>query len=127
MMGPGSTSYGIEHIPELVKDSINNISKNHKKLLEDGSIKIFEGDGRLGLPKYAPFDTIHVGAAAESIPENLVKQLNVGGKLMVPVGSQGLGQDLLIIIKKEDGTIDIQKKLGVVYVPLTSKKNQLGK
>ena len=61
-MGEGSESYGIDHIPELVDKSIQNIKKNHAHLLENGRIKMFCGDGRKGLPEHAPFDSIHVGA-----------------------------------------------------------------
>ena len=127
MMGPGSRSFGIEHIPELVNMSILNLNKHHKNLLDNGSVKIVEGDGRMGLPSYAPYDLIHVGAAATSVPDELIKQLAIGGKLMIPVGPQGIGQDLLIITKKPDGTLQTENKLSVVYVPLTSKKNQVGK
>ena len=62
MLGEGGQVYGIEHIPELIDFSLVNISKSHKKSLDDGSITILKGDGRKGLEKYAPYDVIHVGA-----------------------------------------------------------------
>ena len=81
-MGTGSQVYGIEHIEELVEMSKVNIAKSHKQFLEDGSIKIVVGDGRKGLPEYAPYDLIHVGAAAEELPAALVEQLAPGGILV---------------------------------------------
>jgi len=71
MKNKDAVSYGIEHIPELCKSSIENISKHHKEWLDSGKVVIYEGDGRLGLEKHAPFDCIHVGAAADKLPKSL--------------------------------------------------------
>lgn len=79
MLGEGGKVYGIEHIDELVKQSKDNIAKHHKHFLDDGSITMVAGDGRKGLAEYAPYDVIHVGAAADTLPEDLVKQLAPGG------------------------------------------------
>ena len=57
---------GVEHIPELAKISVDNISKNHKNLLDSGKIVILESDGRVGCKKYAPYNVIHVGAGRYS-------------------------------------------------------------
>ncbi len=53
---------GIEHIPELYKKSIKNISKSHLNLIENKQVIIVEGDGRNGYKDYSPYDCIHVGA-----------------------------------------------------------------
>jgi len=58
----GAVAYGIEHIPELVEFSLININKNHGDFLKSGKVVIIEGDGRLGLDAYKPYDCIHVGA-----------------------------------------------------------------
>jgi protein-L-isoaspartate(D-aspartate) O-methyltransferase len=52
------------------------------------NVHVVHGDGSLGLPERAPFDRILVAAAAPHIPESLVAQLVVGGKLVVPVGTR---------------------------------------
>jgi len=52
----------------LADFSIENLSKSYKSQLDDGSIKIVFGDGRLGYAAHAPYDAIHVGAAAPSVP-----------------------------------------------------------
>jgi len=61
---------GIEHIEELVKSSIDNVRKIPRLAarLDDGRIKVVAGDGRRGYPTVAPYDAIHVGAAAPELP-----------------------------------------------------------
>lgn len=77
---------GIEHHPKLVEFAIGNINSDDPKLLADGKIKIIQGDGRLGCEEHSPYDAIHVGAAAAEIPQNLLKQLAIGGRMICPVG-----------------------------------------
>jgi protein-L-isoaspartate(D-aspartate) O-methyltransferase len=79
--GKSTSGYvvGIEKVPELVEKSVKNIKKDDASLLESGKIVIVEGDGRLGCPEHAPFDVIHVGAAATVAPHELIDQLKPGG------------------------------------------------
>lgn len=61
---------GIEHVPELVATSRKNIENDGKgNLLTNGNLILAKGDGRLGVPEHAPYDAIHVGAAAPSQKE----------------------------------------------------------
>lgn len=75
-------------------------------------------DGYLGWPEKAPFDAIIVTAAAKKIPDPLIEQLKPGGKMVIPVNSTFLGQDLLIVEKDKEGKINIQKTIPVRFVPL---------
>lgn len=56
----------------------------------------FYGDGYLGQPKFAPFDKILITAGAPDIPQELLKQLKIGGRMVVPVGD-GKGQIMTAI------------------------------
>lgn len=124
MVGSGGRVVGVEHIPELVASSIQNIQNSSAApLLKEGSIQVHVGDGRLGWPEFAPYDAIHVGAAAPEIPQSLIDQLKPGGRLVIPVGN--IFQDLQVVDKKLDGTVSIQKEASVRYVPLTSRETQL--
>ena len=61
------------------------------------------GDGWKGDPENAPFDAIHVGAAAETLPEELLRQLKVGGRMVIPVGKYD--QQLLCVDKDHQGKV----------------------
>ncbi|PIN27055.1 Protein-L-isoaspartate(D-aspartate) O-methyltransferase [Handroanthus impetiginosus] len=115
---------GVEHIPELGEFSIKNIKKSAAApLLEGGSLLIHVGDGRQGWPEFAPYDAIHVGAAAPEIPPALIEQLKPGGRLVIPVGN--IFQDLKVVDKNMDGTLSVRSETSVRYVPLTSREAQL--
>uniref|UniRef100_A0A2P2KGJ6 Protein-L-isoaspartate O-methyltransferase n=1 Tax=Rhizophora mucronata TaxID=61149 RepID=A0A2P2KGJ6_RHIMU len=124
MVGPEGCAVGVEHIPELVTFSIKNIKKSAAApLLEGVSLSVHVGDGRQGWPEFAPYDAIHVGAAAPQIPEALIDQLKPGGRMVIPVGN--IFQDLKVIDKKQDGSVDVRTETSVRYVPLTSRDSQL--
>lgn len=80
-------------------------------------------DGRLGWPEHAPYDAIHVGAAAAEIPQALIDQLKPGGRMVIPVGN--IFQDLKVVDKNIDGSVSVHSETSVRYVPLTSREAQL--
>ncbi|KAJ6970633.1 hypothetical protein D5086_028433 [Populus alba] len=124
MVGPQGRAVGVEHIPELANSSLRNIEKSAAApLLKEGSLSIHVGDGRQGWPEFAPYDCIHVGAAAPEIPQPLLDQLKPGGRMVIPVGN--IFQDLKVVDKKEDGSISVRSETSVRYVPLTSRDAQL--
>ncbi|KAJ7556368.1 hypothetical protein O6H91_05G079800 [Diphasiastrum complanatum] len=124
MVGEQGYAVGVEHIPELVQQSIENVKRSKAApLLESGHLSLHVADGRQGWPEQAPYDAIHVGAAASSVPQALVDQLKTGGRLVIPVGD--IYQDLLVIDKQPDGSLQSHSATSVRYVPLTSRDAQL--
>lgn len=126
MVGEEGRVVGIDHIEPLVSASVENIKKDGKgDLLESGQLKLVVGDGRLGWAEDGPYDAIHVGAAAPTLPEALVEQLAPGGRMVIPVGPQGGDQSLDQVEKDMQGRVSKKRLFGVIYVPLTDKEKQL--
>lgn len=76
------------------------------------------GDGYRGWPEHGPFDGILVTAAPDHVPQSLVDQLAVNGKLVIPVGKE---RQNMTIIKKTDGGVIKQETIPVVFVPMTGE------
>nr|WP_152425136.1 protein-L-isoaspartate(D-aspartate) O-methyltransferase [Nafulsella turpanensis] len=94
----GARVYTIEYIRKLHE-------KARRMLPEMGYNAIFvHGDGSRGLPSYAPYDKIIVTAGAPFVPNDLLRQLAVGGKLVIPVGDDQQ-QKMLRLTKKDESTI----------------------
>lgn len=118
--------FGIDVYPDLVNLAKDNIRKQDGDLIQNGVVHIQVGDGWKGLPLEAPFDAIHVGAAADGMPYDLVSQLKVGGVMIIPIGPQNQIQYLYKIerVSSNDpvgfdaNDYRISNLLGVRYVPL---------
>jgi protein-L-isoaspartate(D-aspartate) O-methyltransferase len=104
ILGATGQVFAIDVHAHLIDFATSNIQTADKDLLLSNTVKIQWGDGWKGLPDEAPFDVIHVGAAAEELPMALVQQLKVGGVLIIPVGSQGEVQTLYKVERLEEGS-----------------------
>lgn len=86
------------------------------------NITVRHGDGYRGWKEHAPFDGIIVAAAAGHVPQPLVDQLAPGGRLVIPVGR--FYQELLVVHKRADGSIERRSVLPVAFVPMTGEAQQ---
>ena len=103
--------YTIERIePLLVR------ARERLKELGIRNVRFRHGDGTLGWKAHAPFDGILVAAAPLTVPEALVRQLRVGGRLLVPIGPEG-EQELVRFTRREQG-VQRESIGAVAFVPL---------
>jgi protein-L-isoaspartate(D-aspartate) O-methyltransferase len=105
--------YTIEIVPELAERAKADLAR-----LGYANVEVRQGDGWRGWPDAAPFDAIVVTAAPDEIPPDLIEQLAVGGRLVIPVGR--LEQSLLLVRKTERG-IEREELFGVRFVPMTGE------
>jgi len=109
--------YTVEIVPELARDSSELLKK-----LGYRNVTVRQGDGYLGWPEEAPFDRILLTAAPPEVPRTLLNQLKPGGKLVAPVGSALLGQDLVVIDKSVKGELRRRSVIPVRFVPMVRSK-----
>mgnify|MGYP006281613825 CR=1 FL=1 len=103
--------YTIEVIKELA-----NTARERLQTMDFNNVHVKWGDGYQGWPEHASFDRIIVTAAPDKIPSELIKQLNKGGKMVLPVGRNY--QVLKVVKKTADGRIKKESVTGVRFVPM---------
>ncbi len=86
------------------------------------NVEVRIGDGYRGWPEAAPFDAILVTAAPDHVPQPLLDQLAPGGRMVIPVGRHGAAQDLLVIVKDQQGNTTTRRTIPVRFVPLTRER-----
>jgi protein-L-isoaspartate(D-aspartate) O-methyltransferase len=114
----GAKVYSVERQNELFKKTKNLLSKLSINVIP----KLLSfGDGYKGLPDYAPFDSIIVTAGAPSIPQALMSQLKIGGRLVIPVGET---EQIMTLLIRKNGTQFEKTEYGdFKFVPLLENKN----
>jgi len=105
--------FTVEYIPELNERARKVLNKNFNYT----NIFMKVGDGKEGWREYSPFDKIIVSACADYIPEPLLKQLKVGGKMIIPKGTE-LYQKLLLVEKKGENSYNTKEITGCNFVKL---------
>jgi protein-L-isoaspartate(D-aspartate) O-methyltransferase len=106
--------YSVEILEPLARRALATLRE-----LGYPGVVVRAGDGYLGWPEAAPFDAIIVTAAPDHIPQPLVDQLKVGGRLVIPVG--GFYQELLQCVKTPQG-LPCKSVIPVRFVPLTGEE-----
>ena len=108
--------YTIEIVPELAARADSTL-----EALGYANVHVRAGNGYGGWPEHAPFDAIVVTAAPEEVPQALVDQLAVGGRMVIPVGDAY--QEMTIIEKTPEGVVERQT-IPVRFVPMTGDPEQ---
>ena len=105
--------YSVERIRSLAQSARERLQR-----LGYDNVEVRCSDGNEGWPEHAPYDGIVVTAVAPSVPDALLEQLALGGRLVVPVGLPRQRQQLILYRKGQAGEIDVRTLLSVVFVPL---------
>jgi protein-L-isoaspartate(D-aspartate) O-methyltransferase len=106
----------IEVVEELAREAAERL-----KALGYANVTVRHGDGYLGWPEEAPFDRIIITAAPPEMPQELVRQLKNGGRLVAPVGREW--QELVVLDKDAAGRIHERREYPVVFVPMVPARN----
>jgi len=106
-----SEVYTIEIVEELAREATQRVDE-----MGYDNVHVRHGNGYKGWPEQAPFDRIIVTAAPDEIPEELVSQLAVNGKMVLPVGENV--QTLKLVTKDNQGNISEKVITGVRFVPM---------
>jgi protein-L-isoaspartate(D-aspartate) O-methyltransferase len=132
LVQPDGCVLGVEKVPELVEHAKRCITASNGELLaprpggggdtggQQPLLKVMHGNV-LGdiLASEAPFDAIHVGAAADELHQLLLDKLAPGGRMVIPVGPRYAYQVLMAVDKDLDGSVRSEALMDVGYVPLT--------
>ena len=108
----GARVFTVERFKELYLKAKSLLSICYPK------IKCFFGDGYNGLASFAPFDRILVTAAAPNIPVELFNQLKVGGKMVIPIGSNDENQEMILLTKTSENDYDTTTHGNFKFVPM---------
>jgi protein-L-isoaspartate(D-aspartate) O-methyltransferase len=108
--------YTIEIIPELAEGARDLLREMGYQ-----NVHVKTGNGYEGWPEHAPFDAIVVTAAPDHVPQALVDQLAVRGKMVIPVGTTF--QEMVIVSKNESGVVE-RRTIPVRFVPMVGKPGQ---
>jgi protein-L-isoaspartate(D-aspartate) O-methyltransferase len=106
--------YTIEIVAPLAERAAQDLER-----LGYANVHVRQGDGYRGWPEHAPFDAIMVTAAPDHVPQPLLDQLALGGRLVLPVGDT-LGQELVLVTRGPEG-FERKELLPVRFVPMTGE------
>ncbi len=105
--------YSVERISELADQARAVLSS-----LDYRNIHVHCSDGTLGWIEHAPYDAIIVTAGGPSVPESLKSQLKLGGRMVIPVGTEQSKQKLVRITRESSSRFRIENLADVRFVPL---------
>ncbi|MEM4699330.1 MAG: protein-L-isoaspartate(D-aspartate) O-methyltransferase [Candidatus Nezhaarchaeales archaeon] len=106
---------------EIIKELAQMAEANLRRLGYLDRVTVIHGDGSLGYEPAKPYDAIIVTAASPDVPSPLVEQLKPGGRIVIPIGSPGFYQDLVLVEKSLDGRVSYKSLGGCVFVPLRGR------
>jgi len=114
--------YTVERVGRLAETAATTLAD-----LGYDNVHVMHGDGTRGWPEHAPYDAIVVAAGGPQVPESLKSQLKIGGRLVMPVGSDQLVQELVRITRMTETEYRSEDIADVRFVPLIGEEGWAGK
>ena len=114
--------YTVERIGELADKSAATLAE-----LGFSNVHVLHGDGTLGWPEHAPYDAIVVAAGGPDVPQSLKAQLKIGGRLIIPVGSDRRLQELVRVTRVSEDEYTTEDLADVRFVPLIGAEGWVAK
>lgn len=115
VIGSRGRIFAVERIKELFDFGAKNISKYN--FIKKRIVRTILSDATVGLKKYAPFDKIIAAASGREVPKMWLKELKIGGRLVVPIK-----ESIWFYVKKSETEFEKREYPGFVFVPLVSEK-----
>ena len=109
--------YTVERIGQLAERAASVLSD-----LGYTNVHVLHGDGTLGWPQHAPFDAIVVAAGGPEVPQPLRQQLKIGGRLIIPVGTDPRVQELVRVTRLSESDYQTEDIADVRFVPLVGEE-----
>ncbi|PID26660.1 MAG: protein-L-isoaspartate O-methyltransferase [Candidatus Cloacimonadota bacterium] len=122
--GSGYQSAILAHLAKFVvtveiKKELAERAKRLLKSLDISNVTVMIGNGKVGWNEKAPYDAIIVTAGAEEIPNSLIDQLKVGGRMVIPIGKNG--NHKLNLVLREDNKVIIKEIIDCSFVPMIER------
>lgn len=116
IIGPEGEVHSIERIKTVAETGRENLERNGYE-----QVKVIVRDGTKGYEEEAPWDKIIITACAPEVPDPLIEQLKVGGKLVAPVGEYYRSQTLLEVEKVNEDETEVRRHGSCAFVPLVGE------
>lgn len=113
--------YTVERIGRLAETAAQRLTE-----MGYDNVHVRHGDGTMGWPEHAPYDAIIAAAGGPQVPESLKSQLKVGGRLVMPVGSDQQVQELVRVTRITEDEYRTENIADVRFVPLIGKEGWTG-
>ena len=109
--------YTVERIGQLAEKAASKLAE-----LDYSNVHVLHGDGTLGWLDHAPYDGIIVTAGGPEVPESLKAQLKIGGRLVIPVGTDPRAQELVRVTRLSEHEYQTEDLADVRFVPLVGQE-----
>ncbi len=114
----------VNHVFSIeIVEPLATSAKERLEQLGYANVSVKYGDGYLGWPEHAPFDSVMVTCAPKEVPQPLADQLKEGGLMVIPVAEEGWVQKLYLMEKK-GGQLEETELADVIFVPMTGKAQE---